>query len=195
MSASIHHSVRHVVLAGLTGVTMMGGAAALAAPAGAAAVPASSHASAVVHRTLSIVTAKNGWPEFANSKNIVFPKNSTIVLTIKSNDDGTGALPKNVIFYDKVMGTVGTSETVDGKTVKAVKNADISHTFTVPMIGLNIPIPAAPKGKIITVRATFHTGKAGSYAWQCYAPCGTGANGEKGPMVAAGYMKGTVTIK
>lgn len=196
MTKKMSHPMRHVVLAGFTGAAMMGGGvAALAAPAGAAAVPATAHSAKVVHKTLDIVTGKNGWPEFKNSKDIVFPKNATVVLTIRSDDDGAAPLPKNVVFYDKVMGTVKDHETVDGKTYKNVKNSVVSHTFTVAQLGLNIPVPKAPTGKIVVVRATFHTGKAGTYTWQCYAPCGTGKNGEKGPMVMNGFMKGKVTIK
>ncbi len=182
------------IATGLTGaLAVAGGTAALAAPASAARVPAAKH---VVHKTLVIQSSgRKGWPEFVNSKDIVLPKNSTVVLTIDSHDDGSAPLPKNVVFYDKVMGTVGGKETAGGKTLSGVKNNVISHTFTIPQLGINLPIPAAPTGKVIVVQATIHTGKAGTYTWQCYAPCGTGKNSEHGPMDASGYMKGTVTIK
>ncbi|MDA8296428.1 MAG: hypothetical protein M0004_07580 [Actinomycetota bacterium] len=185
------------IATGLTGaLAVAGGTAALAAPAGAARVPAAKHASAVVHKTLVIQSSgRKGWPEYVNSKDIVLPKNSTVVLTIDSHDDGAAPLPKNVIFYDKVMGTVGGKEKAGGKTLSDVSNKVISHTFTIPQLGINLPIPAAPTGKVIVVQATIHTGKAGTYSWQCYAPCGTGKNSEHGPMDASGYMKGTVTIK
>lgn len=184
------------IATGLTGaLAVAGGTAAIAAPAGAARVPAAKHAT-VVHKTLVIRSSgRKGWPEYVNSKNIVLPKNSTVVLTIDSHDDGAAPLPKNVIFYDKVMGTVGAKETAGGKSVSDVSNKVISHTFTIPQLGINLPIPAAPTGKVIVIQATIHTGKAGTYSWQCYAPCGTGKNSEHGPMDAGGYMKGTVTIK
>jgi len=45
------------------------------------------------------------------------------------------------------------------------------------------------------VTFTLHTGKAGSYTFQCLDPCGTGSNGFEGPMVTRGYMIGTLTVQ
>jgi plastocyanin len=121
-------------------------------------------------------------------------KGSTVVLTITSNDDGTAPLP-NGSPYTQVQGTVGGTELVDGQAVSSVANQNIAHTFTVPGLGLNLPIPAAPKGGTVTVQATFKVDKAGTFNWQCEAPCGTGSTGWGGPMATPGYMQGTVTVE
>ena len=145
------------------------------------------------------MTGHPGWPEFVDSRQIELPAHAKVVLTITSFDDGTAPLPKNVQFYDKVSGTVGGSETFDGKRLSSVSNAEVAHTFTVPGIGLNLVVPAATASKsgAITpavVTASFVTAKSGSFTWQCYAPCGTGKNGEGGPMETPGYMTGKVVI-
>ncbi len=174
------------------------------APAAAGRVGVTATAAApTVHESLVVVpgsmTGHPGWPEFVGSKTIDFPAHSTVVLTIYSFDTGSSPLAKG-LPYDKVSGTVGGSETVNGTSTTHVVNAQLAHTFTVPGLGLNIAIPVAATPKKgqplepVVVTATFHLGKAGSYTWQCYAPCGTGANGEQGPMMTPGYMTGEVVV-
>jgi plastocyanin len=121
-------------------------------------------------------------------------KGQTVVLTITSNDDGTAPLPNGSPFT-QVQGTVGGTELVNGSPVSSVANQDVAHTFTVPGLGLNVVIPAAPKGGTVTVQATFKADKAGTFNWQCEAPCGTGSTGWGGPMATPGYMQGTVTVE
>jgi hypothetical protein len=187
------------------GVALVGAVSLLAAAAATAAVPAGKSATAgpTVHESLVVVpgsmTGHPGWPEFVGSKTIDFPAHSTVVLTIYSFDTGSSPLAKG-LPYDTVSGTVGGSETVNGTRTTHVVNAQLAHTFTVPGLGLNIPIPVAATPKKgqplepVVVTATFHLDKAGSYTWQCYAPCGTGANGEQGPMMTPGYMTGEVVV-
>ena len=114
-----------------------------------------------------------------------------VKLTIVSNDDGPAPAPA----YTKVKGTVRGTETINGKTVSEVAAKRISHTFTVPALGLNLPIPAAPEGRTVTVSATIKVTKAGAFNWQCFAPCGSGSSGWGGAMVTNGWMKGTISIK
>lgn len=172
----------------------------------AAARPAKMHATAAhsVHESLVLLAdamaGKDGWPEYVGGSKIIWPKNSTITLTIYAYDDMTTPLTKALRIYDHVRGTVGGNERIDGKAATKVANSDIAHTFTVNGIGLNLPIPEAPKWKQGTLRApvvvtaTFHTGKAGTYTWQCYAPCGTGKGGTAGSMTKPGYMTGKVVV-
>jgi len=47
---------------------------------------------------------------------------------------------------------------------------------------------------ITGVTRTFEVSKAGTYTWNCFAPCGTGANGMAGPMVTPGWMTGSFTV-
>lgn len=115
----------------------------------------------------------------------------TVNLTIISNDDGPAAPPPG---FNTVKGTVGGTETVNGKSVASVATKDISHTFSIPALGINLPIPVAPTGGTVTVSATIKMAKTGTFDWQCFAPCGSGASGWGGAMATADWMKGTVTI-
>lgn len=119
----------------------------------------------------------------------------TVVLRITSYDDGPAPLTgAQATMYDGVHGTLGGTETVDGKPVSSVPNNDITHTFTVVGLGLNLPIPAAPTGKSVTVVARFVPTRTGTFTWQCYAPCGSGPNAMGGPMSTKGWMEGTVGV-
>ena len=170
-----------------------------------AAVPAAKAASGAgltVHETLVLLdggmTGHDGDPEFVGSSNIDFPAGATIVLSIYSFDTGTAPLAKGLPYY-KALGTVGGTETVNGKTVTSIPNADLAHTFTVPGLGLNLAIPAATatkKGAITpaVVTASFHLTKKGSFTWQCYAPCGSGKDGMEGAMTDEGLMTGKVNV-
>jgi len=118
----------------------------------------------------------------------------TVVLRITSYDDGPAPLTGAQTMFDTVLGTVGGTETVDGKPVSSVPNDDITHTFTVVGLGLNMPIPAAPTGGTVTVVARFVATRSGTYLWQCYAPCGSGSNSMGGPMSTMGWMEGHVEV-
>ena len=123
--------------------------------------------------------------------NFTFPASTLVRMTIKSFDDGPAPAPG----YTQLKGVIGGRYIVNGKTVKGVKAQTIAHTFTINALGLNVPIPAAPTGRYVTVTFTFRTpAKAGTYVWQCYALCGNGANGWGFPMNTVGMMKGIVQV-
>ena len=164
----------------------------------AVAHPVASHKAKpkAYHLTLAVLVSGPGTPKFtANGRSsalIDLPANATVDVTLRSFDDGPAAPPS---VYSRVTGTVGGVMTLNGRKVRSVPVATIAHTFTLPGIGLNIPIPAVKgKAKFVTEAFQFKTGKAGKYAWQCYAPCGTGSAGWGGPMVTAGQMMGEVQV-
>jgi hypothetical protein len=158
----------------------------------------------VVYESLVIVTGSMthhpGWPQYVDSAQLHFPAHTKIVLTITSYDDGTSPLTSSYASYDKVQGTLGGDELVNGQPVTSVPNAQIAHTFSVPSLGLNLPIPAAPTvsssqpRQPVQVTATFELSKTGDFTWYCFAPCGTGADGMGGPMTTPGYMTGQVVV-
>jgi hypothetical protein len=162
---------------------------------GPATVAAARHTPkpATVHVTTLIVNEKNGWPKYTRPFWTV-TKGDTVVLTIKSYDNGTSPLSKDSP-YGQVLGTVNGTETIDGKVVRSVPDNRVAHTFTVPALGLNIVIPAAPNKGYVTVVATFKVTKAGKFDWQCEAPCGTTSSGWGGPMLTPGWMQGAITVK
>jgi hypothetical protein len=134
---------------------------------------------------------KSGWPKYVPSS-VTVPANTTVKLTIVSYDDGTAPLLTGMTQYVNVQG--GT-ETVDGNPVTSVPNSNISHTFTVPSLGLNAVIPAVPSGQnSVTVVFTFKVSKPGTYVWHCFAPCGSGSTGMEGSMATMGWMKGSFVV-
>lgn len=126
----------------------------------------------------------------------------------------------NTSAYTKVTGTVGgveyvynssnvnttlpspTSNNVSVPTGFAVSdfpwqgNAsggyDVAHTFTIlngSKIMVNIPTPGQS-----TVVAQFYINTTGTFAWQCFVPCGAGPSGWEGAMATAGWMTGTIHV-
>lgn len=157
----------------------------------ASATPASSTANTVA---LEIQTGKmdgkSGWPRYVPS-DITLQKGVPVTIVITNHDDGTAPLPSALTVYDKVQG--GT-ETIGGQTVTSVPNANVAHTWTIPSLGVNVVVPAAPTGGTNTVSFTFTPTKSGSFTWKCFAPCGSGSDGMAGAMVTPGWMMGTVTV-
>jgi hypothetical protein len=106
--------------------------------------------------------------------------------------------------------TQGNVEYVNGKPQQVVDPlSDPAHTFTVPSMGVSVPlfgVPATAKNTCAvapcttnfaheTDRFTFHTGAAGVYRWQCFVPCGLGfLYGNGGPMSTLGYMGGFLDV-
>lgn len=177
-------------------------AGSLALGVGACGSAPSSHAAPplTVHEYVSLLDGgmvdNPGWPQLVPA-DLTLPAHATVVLTITSYDEGSAPLGSASSPFLEVTGG---SETANGVSISAVPNTQIAHTFTVPGLGLNAPIPAAttaPKGQPLTpeiVVFTFKTGAAGSYTWRCETPCGSGPKGMGGPMDTKGYMMGTVTV-
>lgn len=123
------------------------------------------------------------------------PKNSLVQVTITNFDDAT-PLTGDQIKYDQVYGTVGGSAEVTPvdpadpngpasgtvQTYRTMDPGDVSHTFTIPALNLNVPIYAHSRTTF-----TFRTGKAGSYLWLCEDPCG-------GAMATPRYMSGQIRV-
>jgi hypothetical protein len=163
----------------------------------ASAPPKVALVSGTVTEPMVIQTGKmdgrKGWPRFTNSSWTV-KAGQTVVLEVTNYDDGTAPLMGSQSMYSSVMGTSGGSEAVDGQSTSSMAPEDVSHTFTVLALGLNLPIPAAPSGGSVTVVARFVPKKTGTFLWQCYAPCGSGTNGMGGAMSTAGWMEGYIRV-
>jgi hypothetical protein len=150
------------------------------------------------------------WVTYSND-NLVVPTNTTVNVTIHQYDGG-GQLHDN--FFDQVMGTIGGTMTINGKTVTHVSPANIGHTFTlrnIPGNGTNlfvsVPLPADYRNPTITIGGgqypkpnvitfSFKTGTKGIYEWNCEFPCGDAREAQFGyAMSSFGYMSGTLTVK
>jgi heme/copper-type cytochrome/quinol oxidase subunit 2 len=151
------------------------------------------------HLTMNIVMNQPGmqkdWPAFSTS-NLVVPANSLVTVTIRDYDLGNTAMPQNAPFTT-VQGTGGSIATADGQNYTSLAPDKIAHTFTIPQLNVNVPLPGdGMRGKDYnTVTFTFHTGAAGTYTFRCFDPCGTSPMGMMGPMMTQGYMIGTLTVQ
>lgn len=169
----------------------------VAGPLAAAAAPG---AKLATHITMTIVAQKPGGPvdgpAYMPNTDLIVPAHSLVTITIVNNDPGDTSLPANSPFTT-VKGVVGGSALFDGTPYTSLTPDKVAHTFTIPALGVSVPIPGdVPAGhNDITVSFTFKTGAAGSYYWQCMDPCGSGDSGWGGPMSATGYMKGALTVR
>ncbi|HZW44295.1 MAG TPA: hypothetical protein VFF32_07885 [Dermatophilaceae bacterium] len=134
-------------------------------------------------------TGKEHWPSMAPS-DITFAKGDTVVLTIKEYDDMMTALPAGSPYNDVKGGTM----TVDGVATTTVPNSNLAHTFSIPELGINVPLVKAPEGKFSTTVFTFTVDKAGSYTWRCFTPCGGDPKGMGGAMATKDWMQGNVIV-
>lgn len=144
------------------------------------------------------VLGSNGLQSAAS---ITLPANRLIQLTIVSYD---GATPNSTNQMGVVTGTVGNDiylmngtiammgNMTWGMNVSSIPAAGLAHTFTVPQLGINIPVVG-----MSTVVAYIKFDKAGTYAWVCETPCGfpgpTAAS--SGAMATSGWMQGQIVVQ
>ena len=152
-----------------------------------------------VHEAMTIVTGgmmnHSGWPQFIPA-DVTVPLGATVDMTIYSYDDGTAPLPASTAVYAKASGV---SDLVEGsQTVTSMSPSAVAHTWTVPQLGINVPIGVAPTTSgprtPLVVTFSFKATKAGTFTWKCFAPCGNGSDGMAGAMATNGYMVGTLTV-
>jgi hypothetical protein len=134
------------------------------------------------------------------------PANSLVNVTVYQYDTATGL--RNP-FLGQPRGVVGGTFTLDGKSLDVLDPDLASHTFTVPDLGVSVPLAgvaddapnqceAAPcplSAAHRTITFQFHTGAPGTYRWQCFVPCGAGwIFGFGGPMQTVGWMDGFLKV-
>ncbi|HEY6538433.1 MAG TPA: hypothetical protein VI138_05260 [Candidatus Dormibacteraeota bacterium] len=131
------------------------------------------------------------------------PAHSTIHVTIWEYDSQTGL--RNP-FISMVRGTVGGVVEENGKAIKYMNPNFPAHSFSVPDLGLNVPLegitqasyPADltnPHNTHVTITFSFKTGAPETVQWQCFVPCAAGyLYGNGGPMQTIGYMDGYLKI-
>lgn len=156
------------------------------------ALPTAAHLTIVAQKPGSSVQG----PAYTPTTDLVLPAHTLVTITITNLDIGDTPLPPHSPFR-KVTGTVGNIASVDGMSYSALDVSKVAHTFTIPGLGVNVPIPGdVPQNqRTITVTFSFLTGNAGTYMWRCMDPCGSGSQGWSGPMALPGYMQGTLTLQ
>lgn len=134
------------------------------------------------------------------------PANTLVQVTIY-NYDGASALRNN--WFGQSSGTVGGVITLDGKTTRGIDPDNASHVFSIPQLGLSVPLngvsataknpcsnaPCNLSNDHTTTTFTFRTPGKGLYRWQCFVPCAAGfIAGFGGPMQTVGYMDGFIKV-
>ncbi len=152
---------------------------------------------------VSYLVRNNG--KWIHSTIFTLPANSVVHVTLYQYDGDSGL--RNP-FLSQVQGTIGGTETIDGKVVDSINPEEASHTFVVPQLGVFVPLPGVPEeaknqcefapcegAAHRTVTFSFRTGKKGRYRWQCFVPCAAGyLYGLGGPMQTVGYMSGFLNV-
>ena len=147
------------------------------------------------------------WVSYGPDTNLEVPAHALVTMTIDQYDTG-GTVTNS--YFAGVHGTLGGTETVNGRTVTGISAGNVAHTFTVhmfpanqPEVFISVPLPAVsgsapnlangyPKPNVVTF--SFITAGPGRYVWNCEYPCGTEYAGFGGPMSTQGYMDGTLTV-
>jgi heme/copper-type cytochrome/quinol oxidase subunit 2 len=140
-----------------------------------------------------------------SSANISLPAHRLIKLVIICYDDAPANLTSSQ--YATVSGTRNNVVTVvnnnnvnssqgasgihvsGGQNVSSVSPTNIAHTFTIPQLGLNIPVMPSS-----TVTAYFTLNQTGTFSWFCETECGFGPTGVLGAMSTPGWMTGHVIV-
>ena len=131
------------------------------------------------------------------------PAHTKVNVTIEQYD--TGSDLRNPTM-NQVFGV--TDAVTDGQPY-SVWTDSIGHTFTIPELGISVPLPGIPDSSTnmcsvapcaktfdhTTTTFSFETQGAGTYTWQCFVPCGVGyIAGFGGPMATLGYMNGVLKV-
>jgi hypothetical protein len=134
------------------------------------------------------------------------PAHTLVTVTLYQYDTSTG-LRNN--FLAQVRGTVGGLAALNGKPFSVLNPDDASHTFTVPDLGISVPLAgisdnaknpcsAAPcplSNDHNTITFSFMSPGPGTYRWQCFVPCAAGfIFGNGGPMQTIGWMSGELEV-
>lgn len=149
---------------------------------------------------------RNGSGDWRRTTILQVPAHTLVHVTIYQYDTATGL--RNP-FWSEVRGTLGGGMTVDGKAMKALPPDDASHTFTIPDLGVSVPLkgvaddaknqcsvaPCTLAEAHTTITFTFRTGNRGTYRWQCFVPCAAAfIFGFGGPMQTIGWMDGQLKV-
>ena len=128
--------------------------------------------------------ATNSSGKGANNNNLTVPSGVSITFVITNLDTAVNlnfsgqASTDFTIYNDTAKGYVA----LHYSKGQPISSLSVGHTFTIPGLNINIPIPP---DTIVTFTCTFST--PGVYEYLCDAPCGAG-------MGLMGYMVGYLTV-
>ncbi|HYM39067.1 MAG TPA: hypothetical protein VEY12_02830 [Thermoplasmata archaeon] len=110
--------------------------------------------------------------------NFTIPAGADVMFTVTNYDNATNPIPDALAVVAGVRDVTGA----------ATSGRNVTHTFTVHALGINVPIPPAQGRRPAIVTFTVHVDARGDYAWMCMAPC------DPVSMVTPGFMRGTMTV-
>ncbi len=134
------------------------------------------------------------------------PAHTLIHVTLYQYDSATGL--RNP-FLAQVRGTLGGVATLNGRAFSTLDPDLTSHTFTVPDLGISVPLagissnaknpcgaaPCTTAYSHMTITFSFMSPGKGTYRWQCFVPCAAGFYlGNGGPMQTIGWMDGELEV-
>ena len=146
------------------------------------------------------------WVSYLPTTTFKVPANSVVTVVIDQEDSASGL--RNP-FWSKAQGIIGpfhmkyfdqNGNPQEGDFTQLDDASTPAHTFGIPDLGVFVPLlgvsDAAPAGSINQITFSFRVGKAGTYHWQCFVPCGSGTiYGNGGPMQTLGYMGGFLVVQ
>jgi len=134
------------------------------------------------------------WVSYLPTTYIKAPMGAVVHVTIDQQDSASGL--RNP-YFALVRGTVNDEMTVDGKAIQAIDPTTPAHTFTVPDLGVSVPLEGVTGSQTqLVVEFSFVVpNQKGLFRWQCFVPCGAGTlYGNGGPMQTLGYMAGELQV-
>jgi hypothetical protein len=149
---------------------------------------------------------KNEQGQWVHSTIWKVPAHSIVKMTVLQYDGDSGL--RNP-FLGQPRGIIGGTMNVNGKTLNVLDPDLASHTFTIPDLGVSVPLKGvgdnAPNQCSVTpctlaqahntITFEFRTGNPGIHRWQCFVPCAAGwLYGFGGPMQTVGWMDGFLKV-
>ncbi|HUZ79741.1 MAG TPA: hypothetical protein VMV28_03885 [Thermoplasmata archaeon] len=140
-------------------------------------------------------TANNGSMDQFAPANLSVTAGALLEFVIVNYDSGVNPPPPQYATASGVVGDciyVSSSPAGLGPCSHSLPEDQIAHTFTIPILNVNVPVPAAtnvtPGSSGAQVIFFVSFASVGSYTWMCMAPC------DPTSMQAPGFMSGTVTV-
>jgi hypothetical protein len=137
------------------------------------------------------------WVGYLPTTYLKVPAGVVVHMTIDQQDGQTGLRNE---YLGLVRGTINNQMTVDGKVTGALDPSLAAHTFTVPDLGVSVPLEgvaanAAANAQVVVQFDFVVPDKPGLFRWQCFVPCAAGTlYGNGGPMQTLGYMAGELQV-
>jgi len=137
------------------------------------------------------------WVGYLPTTYLKVPAGAVVHMTINQQDGQTGLRNE---YLGLVRGTINNQMTLNGKVLSVLDPSLAAHTFTVPDLGVSVPLEGVPSNAPSDAQEVIQfdfvvPDKPGLFRWQCFVPCAAGTlYGNGGPMQTLGYMAGELQV-